>query len=77
MEEQSEAEIAMTRSKPAETAWQVLRNHEGRYSLTPLHHGAPAGWQPQGEPASKADCLERIATLWTDMRPDSLKGDAA
>lgn len=63
----------MSRSKSHELLWHVLCNHEGRYSLAPAHHPVPAGWQQQGEPAVKSECLNRISGLWTDMRPNSLK----
>ena len=51
----------------------VLRNDEEQYSIWPKSRSVPAGWEPVGHPASKAECLQRIEELWTDMRPASLR----
>ncbi len=51
----------------------VVRNHEEQYSIWRDNRPVPAGWEPVGTPAAKADCLERIGELWTDMRPASLR----
>lgn len=63
----------MTGSTSTDALWRVLRNDEGRYSLAPAHHPVPAGWESLGDPAPREACLARIGSLWTDMRPDSLK----
>ena len=67
----------MTRTTTAEISWCVLRNHEGRFSLIPQHHPVPSGWQVQQPAASREECLADIATIWTDMRPDSLKNEVS
>lgn len=51
----------------------VVRNHEDQYSIWPSDRGVPAGWEVVGEPDTRATCLQRIETLWTDMRPLSLR----
>lgn len=51
----------------------VVRNHEEQYSIWREDQPVPAGWETVGTPAPKADCLERIGELWTDMRPASLR----
>lgn len=33
----------------------------------------PAGWNKAGKSGSKAECMEYIAEVWTDMRPKSLR----
>jgi len=33
----------------------------------------PAGWREVGVSGPKAVCLTRIDTVWTDMRPASLR----
>ncbi|GHC65389.1 MbtH family protein [Neogemmobacter tilapiae] len=63
----------MTNSTLTHAPWVILRNHEGRYSVFPLAHAVPAGWQVQGEPAGREACLARIAEIWTDMRPSALQ----
>lgn len=51
----------------------VVRNHEEQYSIWRDGRPVPAGWEVVGSPAPKAQCLERIGELWTDMRPASLR----
>ncbi|MBK6687591.1 MAG: MbtH family NRPS accessory protein [Deltaproteobacteria bacterium] len=57
----------------ADVPYLVVVNHEEQYSIWPAARPLPLGWSAVGEPAPKADCLERIKTLWTDMRPLSLR----
>jgi MbtH protein len=33
----------------------------------------PAGWRAEGTEGTKAECLSRIESVWTDMRPLSLR----
>lgn len=55
----------------------VVVNHEGQYSLWPGTKPVPAGWEPTGFRGSKEECLDRIASDWTDIRPRSIRsGDA-
>lgn len=51
----------------------VVRNHEEQYSIWRDGRPVPAGWEVVGTAAPKAECLERIGELWTDMRPASLR----
>lgn len=51
----------------------VVRNHEEQYSIWPADHPMPAGWDAVGEAGVKADCLAHISTVWTDLRPKSLR----
>ncbi len=57
----------------AEVGWRVVVNGEGQYSLWPDGPRLPPGWEAVGPSASKAEGLERIAGLWTDMRPGRLR----
>lgn len=50
----------------------VLVNSEGQYSLWPRFSEIPAGWTTVGPCGNRKDCLDWIATKWTDMRPNSL-----
>jgi MbtH protein len=57
-----------------ETAiFDVVLNHEEQYSIWPAEREVPAGWRKEGSSGTKAECLERIKLLWTDMRPLSLR----
>lgn len=51
----------------------VVVNHEEQYSIWPEYKEVPAGWTRIGDAASKEACLEHVNTVWTDMRPLSLR----
>ena len=53
--------------------YKVVINHEEMYSIWPADRDNPAGWRDEGKRGSKAECLEHIDTVWTDMRPLSLR----
>ncbi|QNM96270.1 MbtH family protein [Chitinimonas koreensis] len=51
----------------------VVVNHEDQYSIWPAERPLPAGWTAEGFAGDKAACLAHIETVWTDMRPKSLR----
>ena len=51
----------------------VVINDEEQYSIWPTFRAVPAGWREVGVSGPKAVCLTRIDTVWTDMRPASLR----
>lgn len=51
----------------------VVVNHEEQYSFWPSHRVLPRGWRFGGKKGSKAECLQYIEEVWTDMRPLSLR----
>ncbi|HVR29032.1 MAG TPA: MbtH family NRPS accessory protein [Thermoanaerobaculia bacterium] len=53
--------------------YRVVVNHEEQYSIWPLDRDLPDGWREAGKSGSKAECLRYIGTVWTDMRPASLR----
>lgn len=53
--------------------YRVVRNHEEQFSVWPADRPAPLGWEPVGAPGTKSACLDLIATVWTDLRPLSLR----
>lgn len=60
------------------TDWQdgelrVVVNDEEQYSIWPLDRELPPGWKDGGKTGMKAECLEYIKEVWTDMRPLSLR----
>ena len=60
---------------PAEdtTIYKVVVNHEEQYSIWPAHRELPLGWNEVGREGLKAECLDYIEEVWTDMRPLSLR----
>ena len=60
-----------------ETEFEVVVNHEEQFSIWAADRPAPEGWRAVGFRGPKADCLEHIATVWTDMRPASLRAQMA
>lgn len=55
------------------TVYKVVVNHEEQYSIWPAYRENPLGWQDGGKSGLKADCLAYIESVWTDMRPLSLR----
>ncbi|MBS1910711.1 MAG: MbtH family NRPS accessory protein [Bacteroidetes bacterium] len=53
--------------------YQVIVNHEEQYSIWPADREIPPGWRSEGKTGSKAECLNHINEVWTDMRPLSLR----
>jgi len=51
----------------------VVVNDEGQYSVWPINKALPDGWRKAGMQGTKDACLEYIKTVWTDMRPVSLR----
>lgn len=51
----------------------VLINAEEQYSLWPQDLAIPAGWRCVGKVGSKQECLDYVQSVWTDMRPLSLR----
>jgi MbtH protein len=54
------------------TIYKVVVNHEEQYSIWPAERENPLGWKDAGFSGPKADCLDHIKEVWTDMRPLSL-----
>ncbi|MGC5365549.1 MbtH family protein [Streptomyces sp. DT24] len=57
----------------APIVYQVVVNHEEQYSIWPADQPRPDGWDDTGQAGSREDCLAYIETVWTDMRPLSLR----
>ncbi|MFJ2031592.1 MbtH family protein [Streptosporangium sp. NPDC087985] len=51
----------------------VVRNDEEQYSIWPAGRTLPAGWHDVGFSGARQECLDHIETVWTDMRPLSLR----
>ena len=55
------------------TVYKVVINHEEQYSIWPADRENPLGWKDVGKTGAKAELLEYIEGVWTDMRPLSLR----
>ena len=55
------------------TVYKVVINHEEQYSIWPEQRENPHGWTSVGVSGSKVECLSYIESVWTDMRPLSLR----
>lgn len=53
--------------------FRVVVNHEEQYSIWPEYKDIPTGWREVGKTGTKKECLDYIETVWTDMRPLSLR----
>lgn len=51
----------------------VVMNHEEQYSIWLCGKHVPEGWHAVGKEGTKAECLQHIDEVWTDMRPLSLR----
>jgi MbtH protein len=51
----------------------VLVNDEEQYSLWLSHKEIPAGWKNVGISGSKAECMEYVDKVWTDITPLSVR----
>jgi len=56
-----------------EIIYKVVVNHEEQYSIWVEHRENPLGWRDGGKVGTKKECLEFIKSVWTDMRPLSLR----
>jgi MbtH protein len=59
----------------AETVFCVVLNDEEQYSVWRWGRSLPAGWRAEGFQGPREDCLKHIESVWTDMRPASLRRD--
>ncbi len=51
----------------------VVINHEEQYSVWPLDRAMAPGWRSTGFEGSREDCLAHVDSVWTDMRPRSVR----
>jgi MbtH protein len=56
-----------------QATFKVVINDEEQYSIWPSDRHNPPGWRDAGYQGKKAECLEHIERVWTDMRPLSLR----
>ena len=64
----------MTRDDKEDTTnYKVVVNREEQYSIWPAEKKNPFGWTDTSKVGSKTECLAYIKTVWTDMRPLTLR----
>ncbi len=63
----------MSSETESRVIYKVVINHEEQYSIWPADRENPLGWKDVGKQGPKAECLEYIEEVWTDMRPLSLR----
>jgi MbtH protein len=66
-------EMHMADEATDDRIYQVVLNDEEQYSIWFADRQLPAGWRAEGTEGPKDLCLARIADVWTDMRPRSLR----
>ncbi|MFD8406054.1 MbtH family protein [Streptomyces anulatus] len=54
-------------------SYAVVVNDEEQYSIWPEGRDLPLGWRTAEFSGGRDECLARIASVWTDMRPASLR----
>ncbi|BAM88920.1 protein mbtH [Bradyrhizobium oligotrophicum S58] len=59
--------------EPAEENFIVVINDEEQYSIWSAERAVPDGWRSVGKRGTKAECLQHVEEVWTDMRPRSLR----
>lgn len=57
--------------------YRVVVNDEEQYSIWPTGREIPAGWHDVGVRGDKEACLAHIRTVWTDLRPRSVRERAS
>lgn len=53
--------------------YRVVRNDEEQYSIWHADRDLPPGWYEGGMVGDHDACIAHIETVWTDMRPRSLR----
>ena len=53
--------------------YRAVVNHEEQYSIWFADRDIPNGWRDAGKIGTKDECLDFIESVWTDMRPLSLR----
>ncbi|MEU2871757.1 MbtH family NRPS accessory protein [Streptomyces olivoreticuli] len=54
-------------------SWTIVVNHEEQHSIWPAGRELPPGWNEIGFTGDRQACLDRISTVWKDLRPLSLR----
>ncbi|MFD7840644.1 MbtH family protein [Streptomyces sp. NPDC059761] len=63
----------MAEQRIDDRTYRVVLNDEEQYSIWWSDRDLPAGWRAEGTEGTREVCLAHIDTVWTDMRPLSLR----
>ena len=63
----------MSNANDDQTIYQVVTNSEEQYSIWPADREVPREWVFAGRSGIKSECMAYIQSVWTDMRPLSLR----
>jgi MbtH protein len=63
----------MTEERDDARIYRVVLNQEEQYSIWPKDRAIPPGWRDAGKEGPKAECLNHIEEVWTDMRPATVR----
>ena len=63
----------MAEDQTDDRMYKVVVNDEEQYSIWPAERENAAGWRDEGTSGSREECLSHIESVWTDMRPRSLR----
>ena len=58
-----------------EAVFCVVVNDEEQYSIWPADRDNAPGWRHEGTRGTREECLAHIETVWTDMRPKSVRSN--
>jgi MbtH protein len=58
-------------------SYRAVINHEEQYSIWLADRETPLGWRDVGKKGTKQECLDYIETVWTDLRPLTLRHSIA
>lgn len=61
----------MSEDKGTKEIYKVVVNKEQMYSIWPADRENLTGWVDVGKSGNKAQCLDYIGQVWTDMRTAS------
>ncbi|GAP48939.1 MbtH family protein [Streptomyces azureus] len=63
----------MQQTDEPQERFHVVVNDEEQYSIWQEGRPLPAGWNATGHSGTRDECLGKVAEVWTDMRPRSLR----
>jgi MbtH protein len=65
--------MSVVEGQGAQSRFAVVINEEEQYSVWPEGKEIPAGWRAEGMVGTRPERLEHIESVWTDLRPRSLR----
>jgi MbtH protein len=66
-------QLLLATASYSQNSYQVVINHEEQYSVWPEGRQLPRGHKYTGRKGTLDDCMVHIKSVWTDMRPLSIR----